>query len=330
MSASSTHLRQRLAERAATIRRTKSWQVVGSVGRGAADDEITGLAAEMAFFGMLSVFPLTIAVAAGVGFLEPIVGAEAAQRVRIEVVSALSTGLGSSAAGVTDAIEELFADTRPGVFTLGLVVAIWSASRGFRSTVRSVDAVYHLDQRRTYLELRLLSLSMALAAVPLAAIGLVAFAVGPLLGSGVEAAEVVGGAEGYSQTWSVLRWPLAVLAGGIAVTTILHIAPDQRTPWRSDVPGAVVTIVSWALATVGLRLYLRFGGSSNLLIGSLGAVLVVMLWLYLLALGLLLGAELNAVLGERNGVTRTSRTGLEYDSIVRRARRLTQRTRRRG
>ncbi len=316
-----------MAERTAAIRRAQWWQVASSVGRGASDDEITGLAAEMAFFGMLSIFPLTIAVAAGVGFLEPLVGTEAAERVRVEVVSALSTGLGSSASGVTDAIEELFADTRPGVFTLGLVVAIWSASRGFRSTVRSVDVVYHLDQRRTYLELRLLSLGMALAAVPLAAIGLVAFAVGPLLGSGVEAAEAVGEAEGYSQAWSVLRWPLAVVAGGLAVTTILHIAPDQRTPWRSDIPGAVVTIISWALATVGLRVYTRFGASSNLLIGSLGAVLVVMLWLYLLALGLLIGAELNAVLGERRGVARTSRTGLEYDTIARRARRLTERAR---
>ena len=173
---------------------------------------MTGLAAEMAFFGMLSVFPLTIAIAAGVGFLEPLIGTQGAQDVRNEIVAALSVGLPSQAQGVTAAIEDLFADTRPGVFTVGLVVAIWSASRGFRSTVRSVDAVYHLDQRRTYLELRLLSLAMALAAVPLAAIGLVAFAMGPLLGSGAQAAEVVGGARDYQSIWEVLRWPVAVIA----------------------------------------------------------------------------------------------------------------------
>ncbi len=286
---------------------------------------MTGLAAEMAFFGMLSLFPLTIAIAAGVGFLEPVVGTDAADQVRSEVVAALSTGLGSQASGVTDAIEELFADTRPGVFTVGLLVALWSASRGFRSTVRSIDAVYHLEQRRTYLELRLLSLAMAVVTVPLAALGLVVFAVGPLLGGGAETANVFGSAEGYEQAWRVLRWPVGVVVVCVAVTTVLHIAPDERTPWRSDVPGSLVAIVSWALSTVALRVYLRFGGSENLLIGSLGAVLVVLIWLYLLALGLLLGAELNAVLARRSGTPREARSALEFETLARRMKRLGRR-----
>ena len=301
------------------------WQVATSIAHGASEDQVTGLAAEMAFFGMLSLFPLTIAIAAGVGFLEPVVGTDAADQVRSEVVAALSTGLGSQASGVTDAIEELFADTRPGVFTVGLLVALWSASRGFRSTVRSIDAVYHLEQRRTYLELRLLSLAMAVVTVPLAALGLVVFAVGPLLGGGAEAADVFGSAQGYEQAWRVLRWPVGIVVVCVAVTTVLHIAPDERTPWRSDVPGSLVAIVSWALSTVALRVYLRFGGSENLLIGSLGAVLVVLIWLYLLALGLLLGAELNAVLARRSGTPREARSALEFETLARRMKRLGRR-----
>lgn len=296
--------------------------------RCASANQVTGLAAEMAFFGMLSVFPLTIAVAAGVGFLEPLVGDDAAERVRTEIVGALSAGLGSQAAGVTRAIEELFADTRPGVFTVGLLVAIWSASRGFRSTVRSIDAVYHLEQRRTFLEIRLLSLAMSLAAVPLAAVGLVAFSVGPLLGGGAEAADLVGGGAGYERLWTVLRWPLGVVVAAAAITTVLHIAPDERTPWRSDIPGAVLALLSWVISTVALRVYLRFGGSENLLIGSLGAVLVVMIWLYLLAIGLLLGAELNAELARRSGAPREARSALEFATIADRARVLARRARR--
>ncbi|MCO5317783.1 MAG: YihY/virulence factor BrkB family protein [Microthrixaceae bacterium] len=307
------------------LERRQWWQVATSIAHGASEDQVTGLAAEMAFFGMLSLFPLTIAIAAGVGFLEPVVGTDAADQVRSEVVAALSTGLGSQASGVTDAIEELFADTRPGVFTVGLLVALWSASRGFRSTVRSIDAVYHLEQRRTYLELRLLSLAMAVVTVPLAALGLVVFAVGPLLGGGAEAAEVFGSAQGYEQAWRVLRWPVGIVVVCVAVTTVLHIAPDERTPWRSDVPGSLVAIVSWALSTVALRVYLRFGGSENLLIGSLGAVLVVLIWLYLLALGLLLGAELNAVLARRSGTPREARSALEFETLARRMKRLGRR-----
>ncbi len=274
---------------------------------------------------MLSIFPLTIAIAAGVGFLEPLIGAAGAEQVRTELVAALSSGLPGEARGVTDAVGGLFADTRPGVFTVGLLVAIWSASRGFRSTVRSIDAVHHLGQARTYLELRILSLAMALAAVPLMAIGLVAFTIGPFLGGGTEAADLVGGAQAYENTWQILRWPVAVVAATVAVTTVLHLAPDERTPWKQDLPGAGLTLISWALATAGLRIYIHFGGSSNLLIGSLGAVLVVMIWLYLLAIGLLIGAELNAVLADRAGVARTPRTELEFASIAGRARKLARR-----
>lgn len=304
------------------------WQVASSVAKGTSTDQVTGLAAEMAFFGMLSVFPLTIAVAAGVGFLEPIVGAGATDTVREEVAAALRTGLPAQAQSITSAVDELFAETRPGVFTIGLLVAIWSASRGFRSTIRSVDAVYGLEQRRTYLEVRILSLTMALVAVPLGAIGLVAFAVGPLLGGGSAAAGAVGEEALYDSLWQLARWPVAGLVTAAAVTTLLHIAPDEHTPWRRDVPGAALAVIAWVLATVGLRIYVRFGGSENLLIGSLGAVLVVLIWLYLLALGLLVGAELNSVLATRSGVPRRARTSLEYETIAEGARRIARRSRR--
>ena len=84
------------------------WQVASSVAKGTSTDQVTGLAAEMAFFGMLSVFPLTIAVAAGVGFLEPIVGAGATDTVREEVAAALRTGLPAQAQSITSAVDELF------------------------------------------------------------------------------------------------------------------------------------------------------------------------------------------------------------------------------
>ncbi len=319
--------RRRAGELRRRLERRAWWQVLRSVADGASRHQITGLAAEMAFFGMLSVFPLTIAVAAGVGFLEPLVGSDTTDRVREEVVAALSSGLPQQAQSLTEAVDQLFAETRPGVFTIGLLVAIWSASRGFRSTIRSVDAVYDLEERRTYLEVRLLSLAMALVAVPLSAIGLVAFAVGPLLGGGSAAAGSIGEDALYDSAWQLLRWPIAGVATAAAVTTLLHIAPDEHTPWRRDIPGAALAVASWVLATIGLRVYVRFGGSENLLIGSLGAVLVVLIWLYLLALGLLLGAELNSVLATRAGVPRRARTSLEFDSIAERARRVTRRSR---
>ena len=296
-------------------------EVAGTVLRGSATDRVGGLAAEIAFFGMLSLFPLTIAVAAAIGFLEPLVGADAAAEVRDNVVSALEAALPSEAGGMVEAVEDLFADTRPGLFTVGLLLAVWSASRGFLATVRALDLVYDLRERRSYIELRLLSLGLAVVTIPLVALALVAFVVGPLLGGGREAADVFGASEGFAAVWSWARWPAALAAAAALVTTLYHLAPDHRTPWRWDIPGAVFALVAGGLASVGLRLYVRFGGSSNVLIGSLGSVLVVMLWIYLLSIGLLVGAELNAVLAERAGVEQVPRRPLEMPRLERITRR---------
>jgi membrane protein len=305
--------------------RRRGWRRVGEVARtvlrGAASDRVGGLAAEIAFFGMLSVFPLTIAVAAAVGFLEPLVGAEAAEDVRGNVVAALRTTLPAEADGTVEAVEDLFADTRPGVFTIGLLLAVWSASRGFLATVRALDLVYDLRERRSYVELRLLSLGLALATVPLVALALVAFVVGPLLGGGREVAEVFGASDAFSSAWAWFRWPAAIVVVAALVTTLYHLAPDHRTPWRWDLPGTVVAVLAGGLASVGLRIYLRFGGSSNVLIGSLGSVLVVMIWMYLVAIGLLVGAELNAVLAERAGVEQVPRRNLELPRLEKLTRR---------
>lgn len=289
--------------------------------RGVAGDRVGGLAAEMAFWGVLSIFPLTIAVAAGVGFLEPLVGAQASEDVRREVTDALRTGLPAEASGTVEAVENLFDRTRPGVFTVGLLVALWSASRGFRATVRALDLVYGLDDQRSWVEIRLLSLGLSVVTVLLGTVALLAFAVGPLLGGGAWLADVLGASAGFAEAWDVLRWPVAVGGAAAFLTTLYHLAPDHRTPWRRDLPGAGFALVSWALATVGLQLYARYGGSSNLLIGSLGGVLVVMVWLYLLAVGLLVGAELNAVLCERAGVVQVPRRDIDLAGLTRRLRR---------
>lgn len=295
-----------------------------AVARGAGADRVGGLASEIAFFWMLSLFPLTIAVAAGVGFLQPLVGADAAENVRANVVTALGTALPSEAGGTVEAVEELFLQTRPGVFTIGLIVAVWSASRGFLATVRTLDLVYDLRERRSYVELRLLSLGLAVVTIPLVAVALVAFVVGPLLGGGEVLADVFGASDAFATTWSILRWPAAVAVVTALVTSLYHLAPDHRTPWRWDLPGTAFAMGAGALATVGLRLYLSFGGSTNVLLGGLGSVLVVMLWMYLLAVGLLVGAELNAVLADRAGVEQVPRRNLDLPRLERLTRRWAQ------
>ena len=132
---------------------------------------------------------------------------------------------------------------------------------------------------------------------------------------------MLGASGAFATTWGLLRWPVAVAAATALLTTLYHLAPDHRTPWRWDLPGTAFALCAGAVVTIGLRVYLRVGGSTNAVIGSLGSVLVVMLWLYLVSIGLLVGAELNAVLARRAGVEQLPRGNLELPRLERLTRR---------
>ena len=267
------------------------------------EDRVGGLAAEIAFFGILSLFPVLLAVAAALGSLEAIAGREVAERAQDEVLGFLRDVLTDEAGGTVDAVEELFAGASPGVLTIGLAAAVWSASRGFTALIRALDVVYDLEEHRGYLRTRGLALVLALGSVLVAALTLAMLVLGPLLGTGRDVADAVGFGGPFATWWDWARWPTAVVVLVSWSATIFHVAPNHHTPWRWDLPGAVLSALAWALVSLGLRAYLAFAAGGNQVFGTLGGALIVLLWLYLLGLGVLLGGELNAVLARRHGIT---------------------------
>ena len=291
----------RLAEGDATShpRLGAARRLVTDLAREWRDDGVSGLAAEVAFFWLLGLFPALLALAAALGSLEVLVGSGVAAEAEAEVVATLERVLTDDASATIDAVEALFADTDAGTVTFGLLTAVWASSRGFMAVVRALDTVYDLDERRTFVRQRALALALAVCSVLVASTALAMLVLGPLLGTGRDVADAVGLGAGFATLWDWARWPLAVVALVAWAATVLHVAPNQATPWRADVPGAVVAGVSWVAASVGLRLYVTVVPGGNQVLGLLGGPLIVLLWLYLLAMGLLLGGELNALLAER-------------------------------
>jgi membrane protein len=265
------------------------------------DDRVGGLAAEIAFFALLGLFPGLLVLAAALGWLEHLVGRELAVQAQEEVTGFLQRILTDEAAGTTEAVERLFETSAPGIFTAGLAVAVWSASRGFAAVVRALDAVYDLDEQRSWVNLRLTALGLAFGTALFLAVILAMLVLGPLLGTGQDVADALGFGTAFATFWDWLRWPAVVaLAVGWAAT-IFHVAPNHHTPWRWDVPGAVLTAVGWVMVSVGFRGYLELATGGNDVLGTLGGAIVVMLWLYLMGIGLLLGGEFNAILAKRWG-----------------------------
>ncbi|HVL64264.1 MAG TPA: YihY/virulence factor BrkB family protein [Actinomycetota bacterium] len=264
--------------------------------RDARQDRVNGLAAEVAFFAVLSVFPALLVLADALGSLEALVGGEFARDAQQVVLDFLRGILTERAGATVDAVEDLFARESAGVATLATLVAVVSLSRAFAAVIRALDLAYDVDERRSWLHLRLLAVGASVATVILSAVTLAAIVLGPLLGEGGKLAEAVGLGEVWTLFWSWFRWPVALILMVAWATTLYRIVPAQNRRWRDGLPGAAFAAGGWILASLGLRAYLALASGSNPVFGVLGGGLILLLWLYLLSLALLLGAELNGVL----------------------------------
>ncbi len=261
-------------------------------------DRLTGLAAEVAFFSLLSVFPGLLTIAAGLGALDSLFGSALLARVQREVISVLETFLTDKAAGTAEAIEALFEGGSGGVFTFGFVVALWSASRGMSTVMRALAEIYDVEDTRSRVRTRLLAVGLAVASMVLIVVTLTALVVGPLFGVGRKIAAWLGAADVYGAVWQWAGVPVAFAALLVWAALVFHSVPHRHVGWRQHVGGAALTGILWLVGSGGLRLYLQlFGG--NPIFGILGGALVVLLWMYFLSLALLVGAQLNSVLTER-------------------------------
>lgn len=263
------------------------------------EDRVTSLAAEVAFFAMLGILPGLLAVAAILGSLDSVAGRELAEQAESAILAALDRVFTDNASGVLDTVRSMFEERRPGILTLGLAGALFAASRGFLGVIRALDVAFDIDDHRGWFQLLPVAGLLALGSIATACLLLIMLVLGPILGGGGELADSVGLGAGFATFWDIFRAPFAFAVAIAWATTIFHVGPDHQTRWRTDLPGAVLAATWWLVISLGFRVYLQVAAEGNAVFGALGGALSLMLWLYLLGLGLLLGAEFNAVLAAR-------------------------------
>jgi membrane protein len=260
---------------------------------------VGGLSAEIAFFALLGLFPAVVVFAAALGSLDVVVGEQAAADIEQWVLNQVHEIFGSDN-GLRTTIAELFERSNAGLITVGIVLTMYASSRGFVAVVRALDVAYDHDQRRSWLSTRVLGLALMVNTILVAALVAAMVVVGPLLGSGEELADRLGAGSAFTTAWEWLRWPVVFTVVVLWATSVYHIASRRRAPWRRELPGAVLGTVWWLVVSAGFRAYLELASSGvNAVFGLLGGALSLLLWLYLLAMGLLAGAGLNMVLGRR-------------------------------
>lgn len=286
------------------VRRLGRWSV--DFGRDVAGewskDRVGGLAAEIAFFALLGFFPAVVALAAALGSADAILGEDAAADIESWLVDRMVDVFGGDNS-LEATVRDLFAGSNGGAFTVGALLAVYAASRGFTAVVRALDVAYDHAHLRGWLSTRLVGLGLTVLTVVMAAIVLVLVVVGPLFGSGEDLADRLGVGAGFVTAWRWFRWPVvfAVLLGWAA--SIYHIAPNHRSPWRWELPGALLAGVWWLVVSVGFSSYLTVASSgANAVFGLLGGAISLLFWLYLMAMGLLVGAEVNSIIAVRRGL----------------------------
>ncbi len=258
----------------------------------ALDDRVVGLSAEVAFFAILSLPPLLLAVVAALGYL-PGDQSDAF----VAGISAASERVFTRATVdelITPFLEDIVAAERLGVLSGAFAVAVFSASRAVRVVLTSVTIAYDLEADRPSWAQRLYGLLATLALLVLVPILLPVLLAGPDLG--LELVQYRGVPLAVADVWPYVYWLGVGLGAVLGVAGIYHLAAPWWTPFRRDLPGAVLAVGVWLGSSAGLRTYAEQAFIGREVFQVIAGPLVLLVWLYLLAFGVILGAELNAEL----------------------------------
>ncbi len=271
-------------------KRRMAWLLLKDTVDSCMEYRVTGLAAEAAFFTLLSLPPLLLGLIGLLGYFDAWSNTDTVATIRQNILDASATVL--SDRGVKEIARPLLDDVieggRPDVISLGFAIALWSGSRAVNVFVDTITIMYGLEGRRGIVRTRLLSFLLYLVALVAGAVAL------PLMVVGPEA--VVNLLPSSSELVRVLYWPVVLVLSVAFLTTLYHVSVPVRSPWREDIPGALVALAMWVLGSFLLRIYLIHTVEGPTIYGSLAAPVAVLLWIGVSAFAVLVGAAVNAAI----------------------------------
>jgi membrane protein len=252
------------------------------------EDELTLLAAGLTYYGVLSLFPGLLVLVSLLGLF-----GQSATQALVDNLAGLTPGPARDV--VTGALTNLQGASGAAgfAFVAGLLGAIWSASGYVGGFMKASNVIYEIDEGRPFWKLRPLQIAVTVLLVLVAAaITLAVVVSGPLA---QRVGDLVGVGDATVTVWSIAKWPVIALVVTQVVAFLYWVAPNVQQPgYRWISPGGIVAVVLWVLASLAFALYVSNFGSYNRTYGSLAAVVVFLVWLWITNLAILLGAELNA------------------------------------
>jgi membrane protein len=253
-------------------------------------DDTLGLAAQLAFYLILSLFPFILVLVTLMGtfgseeFASIVLG-YFKQVMPQEVYGLIETYTGDVISGNRPA---------PYLFSFGILFTLWSASGAFSALINALNRAYEVQETRPLWKVKGIAILMTLGISVLIIVAVALLVVGEPLGRTV--ADVFGLGQVFEITWNILRWPAAFLFLVVTIALLYYFAPDVNQPFRWITPGGLIGVVLWVLASAAFSVYVNNFGSYNKTYGSIGVVIILLLYLYISSLTILFGATLNATL----------------------------------
>ena len=265
------------------------WRAVKRAVKEFREHELSDVAAALTYYAVLSIFPALIALVSVLGLV-----GDSALDPLTENIENLAPG--PAQAILLGAIEQISSSQAAGVaLVLGLAGALWSASGYVGGFVRASNRIYEVDEGRPFWKLRPLQIGITILMILLLAVCAIAVVVsGPLT---EEVGDLIGAGETAVTAWEIAKWPVIALFVITMISVLFWSAPNVRQPgFRWITPGGIAAVVLSVIASALFAFYVANFGSYNATYGSIAAVIVFLVWLWITNLAVLFGAELNAEL----------------------------------
>jgi membrane protein len=254
------------------------------------EDNLTDWAAALTYYGILSIFPALLVLVSILGLI-----GESATQPLLDNLSTVAPGPAQEI--FTGAIENLQqSQGQAGLLLIvGIAAALWSASGYVGAFIRASNSIYEVEEGRPFWKLRPIQIAITLFMIMLISIGAVAVVVtGPLA---EEVGNLIGVGDAAVTAWDIAKWPVLVLIVSTMFSVLYWAAPNVKQPgFRWLTPGGVLAVILWIIASAAFAFYVANFSSYNETYGTLGGVIVFLVWLWISNIAVLLGAEFNAEL----------------------------------
>jgi membrane protein len=270
------------------VRGTGVWALVRATTNAGITYRVTGLAGEAAFFALLSLPPFVLGLIGILATLGPVLGPGMVEEVRQWVIAQAHLLFTDSAVDsvVTPLLDDVLGGAQVPLISLGFLLALWSGSRALFVYVDLISVAYGLGEERGIIRTRLMSFGLYIVALLIGLIVMPILVIGPTLLKQL--------LPGHGVLVDVLYWPLLIAGSVLFLTMLYHLSVPMRTRWYRELPGAVLALFLWIVCAALLRAVLAAWFTPVSIYGSLAAPIAVLLWLYITALAVLIGATLNA------------------------------------